>query len=97
MRLQLAVKMMQEEAGECVATVHCIKKLTFYVRSTATGTGLLWIQLRDCYGAGTGVALAILLRTRMQQDGGLRSARRFRTFVGSRTGTDHAERKCHFE
>ena len=75
------------------STVHCIKKLTFYIHSTATGTGLLQIRVQDCYG----VASAILLQTKSQHDSSLHSVRWFRTFVGSRTGMDHAERNCYFE
>ena len=58
-----------------------------------TSTSIRQLRVWDCYGMGTGVTSAVLLWTISQHDDGLRSARQFRTFVGSLTGTDHAERK----
>ena len=71
---------------QTTCTVHLIKKLMFYTRSTAIGTGMLQVRVRACYSTGTGIALVILLGMKSEHDGSLRLARRFRTFVVSRTG-----------
>ena len=42
---------------------------------------------------GTGVALAILIRLKLQLDGGIRSARRFRTLVDSGIHVDRTEKR----
>ena len=51
------------------------------------------LRIRAFYGMGTGVVSTMLLYMKSKHNGGLHSARRFGTFVGSRVGTDRAERK----
>ena len=71
-------------------------------RYRSTPIRRVWVQAYYAYGyrramgTGTGVASAILLRSKSELDGCICSARRFRTLVGSGIDVDRTKRKVEF-